>query len=453
MWLWLLACAGSSDPLVLTPVVDAARLTIEGPEGALIGGVYNLGPLDGAPGDELGLAVSRGTTLSDGADLYIFSGGREGALTLDDADQVIVNDEGAWWIVDGGQCTPEGAAGHRNAVGLGDLDGDGLGELMLAFGDDAGEGVVYLLTGAQRAASRETPLSTAELVLFGPGDTFALGTDLAVGDYDGDGLKDVVIGAPVTASPERAGEIAVVYGFLMASARGGRRVLELGGVGWSTVTGELSGERVLSVGDVDRDDRDDLAILAPGCASGLPGRVLVVSGAALPRVGRNERLLVAATYQSGAVLRGNLQRLPDLDGVGQDELIVGGDTDEHGDRVLVFSGEDLLSAPSLRPKTSFQIGANSRSQLTTRRLPGGEVELVSHDGDQLVRVRDPERAVGWHKVEGWAPPCLVDDRPDRHRLLDAVDHDGDGLSELVTVEPLWPTCDEDSLNRGLVIVW
>ena len=139
MWLWLFACAGSADPPVHPPVVDAARLTIEGPAGALIAGVYNLGELDGAPGHELGLAVGRGEALTEGSDLYVFSGGQTGALRLEDADQVIVNDAGAWWIVDGGQCTPDSASGHRNAVGLGDLDGDGLGELMLAFGDDAGD--------------------------------------------------------------------------------------------------------------------------------------------------------------------------------------------------------------------------------------------------------------------------------------------------------------------------
>lgn len=453
MWLWLMACAGSADPPVHPPVVDAARLTISGPEGALIAGVYNLGQLDGAPGDELGLAVSRGETLSEGSDLYLFSGGRSGALALDDADQVIRNDAGAWWLVDGGQCTPEPASGHRNAVGLGDLDGDGLGELMLAFADDAGVGVVYLLGGAQRALAWETTLSDAQLVLFGPDGTSSLGTDLTVGDFDGDGLSDVVIGAPVTMSPERAGEIAVVYGARLKNARGSRRVLELGGIGWSTVAGELAGERVLSVGDVNQDDRDDLAVLAPGCAYGLPGRVLLLSGAALPRVGRNDRLVIGATYQSANVLHGNLQRLPDASGLGPDGLIIGGDLNTLGERVLVFSGEGLLDAPSLRPTTSFQIGADSQSQLTTRRLASGEPELVSHDGGRLVRVADPERAEGWYMAEGWSAPCDLDDRPDRHRLLESLDLDGDGVDELVTVEPLWPSCDADQTNRGLVIVW
>ncbi|MEY3210836.1 MAG: hypothetical protein RIT28_1317 [Pseudomonadota bacterium] len=453
MWLWLIACAGSADPPVHPPVVDAARLTIEGPAGALIAGVYNLGQLDGAPGDELGLAVSRGETLADGSDLFIFSGGRSGALDLDDAEQVIRNDQGAWWLVDGGQCTPDAASGHRNALGLGDLDGDGLGELMLAFGDDAGVGVVYLLGGAQRALSRETPLSDAQLILFGPGDTSGLGTDLTAGDFDGDGLSDVAIGAPVTVTPERAGEIAVVYGAALRDARGSRRVFEVGGIGWNTVAGELAGERVLSVGDVNQDDRDDLAVLAPGCAYGRPGRVMLLSGAALPRVGRNDRLIVAATYQSANVLPGNLQRLPDADGIGPDELIVGGDVNNLGERVLVFVGEDLLTAPTLQPTTSFQIGADSQSQLTTRRLPSGEVELVSHDGGAIVRVPDPERAEGWYMAEGWSSPCDLDDRPDRHRLLESLDLDGDGVDELVTVEPLWPTCDADQESQGLVVVW
>jgi hypothetical protein len=453
MWLWLFACAGSDDPPVHPPVVDAARLTIEGPAGALIAGVYNLGDLDGAPGDELGLAVSRGAAVADGSDLYIFSGGRSGAIRLDDADQVILNDVGSWWIVDGGQCSPESASGHENAAGVGDLDGDGLGELLIAFGDDAGVGVVYLLGGAQRAEARETNLSVAQLILFGRDDTSNLGTDLTVGDFDGDGLQDVVIGAPVTTSPERAGEISVVYGAKLRDARGVRRVFELGGIGWSTVVGELAGERVLALGDLNQDGRDDLAVLAPGCASGRPGRVMLISGAALPRVGRSDRLQVSATYQSANILPGNLQRLPDPDGIGQDELILGGDITALGERVLVFTGETLLSAPNLRPTTSFQIGGDSRSQLTTRRLPDGEVELVAHDGGRLVRVRDPERAEGWYMADAWSSPCDMDERPDRHRLLESLDLDGDGLQELVTVEPLWPSCDPNQDNQGLVVVW
>ena len=453
MWLWLIACAGSADPPLHPPVVDAARLTIEGPRGALIAGVYNLGELDGAPGDELGLAVSRGEGLTDGSDLYLFSGGREGALQLDDADAVIVNDEGAWWIVDGGQCDAPSAAGHRNAVGLGDLDGDGLGELALAFGDDAGVGVVYLINGAQRAAARETLLSSAQLVLFGLTSTSRFGTDLTVGDFDGDGLSDLVIGAPVTSTPDRAGELGVAYGAQLKDAKGSRWVWDVGGVARSGVAGELFGERVLSLGDLNADGRDDLAVLAPGCASGLPGRALIVSGATLPRVGRNDRVVVGAAYPSGAVLAANLQRLPSADGLGPDALILGGDVDAGGERVRVFSGETLLSAAILRPTTSLQLGADPRSQLTTRRLPGGEVELVAHDGERIVRVADPEGAWGWYMAEGWTAPCPTPDRPDRHRLLDALDLDGDGLDELVTAEPLWPSCDKDQPNQGLVIVW
>jgi hypothetical protein len=81
------------------------------------------------------------------------------------------------------------------------------------------------------------------------------------------------------------------------------------------------------------------------------------------------------------------------------------------------------------------------------------VELVSHDGELIVRVQDPERAWGWYMAEGWSPPCSVDERPDRHRLLESLDLDGDGVDELVTVEPLWPSCDAAPESRGLVVVW
>ena len=98
-------------------------------------------------------------------------------------------------------------AGQGLAAG-GDVDGDGVGDLLVggpgAAPSGDGAGTVWLsLSGATAAA-----LSTTPIQLWGADPEDGVGSSVAFGDIDGDGLQDLLFTAP---GVDRAGDEGAVY--------------------------------------------------------------------------------------------------------------------------------------------------------------------------------------------------------------------------------------------------
>jgi hypothetical protein len=165
---------------------------------------------------------------------------------------------------------PEVASPHlgRAVSGAGDLDGDGVPDVILgeplAYGPGGQSGRVRVFSGPTNTVLHTWSGTAA-------GDEF--GSSVAsAGDVDSDGTPDVVVGARFTdPNGQNSGEARVYSG-------------ATGSLLWSWSGGSMDdyfGAAVAGVGDLDGDASDDVAVGVPGAdTSGWDaGQVVVFSGA------------------------------------------------------------------------------------------------------------------------------------------------------------------------------
>lgn len=203
------------------------------------------------------------------------------------------------WRLDSGD---EHTHGATSICVVGDVDGDGTADLALGDGSStaaSGEGEVDLVSGRTG-----TPLRSWRNKLAYDGLGLALA---AVGDVDADGRGDLLACAP--RRQKRAGG-AFVY-----SCQDGRLLLTIAGFD----EGVQLGVACAALGDVDGDGVPDLA-LATAPAQGGAGRVLVCSGRDGGTLAALEGLSLAA--------------LGDLDGDGYAELALGQESERDGRGVV-----------------------------------------------------------------------------------------------------------------------
>ena len=142
--------------------------------------------------------------------------------------------------------------------GHGDLDGDGLSDLVIGarFNDHAGEdaGKVYLILGREYGMQLDTPLEQADASFTGESPHDSTGWELAIpGDINGDGLADAIASAPA------ADTVYVILG--RSTGWAGVQSIDtagaaFGGHGWA-------GWSIDGAGDVNGDGLADFIVGAP----------------------------------------------------------------------------------------------------------------------------------------------------------------------------------------------
>ncbi len=224
---------------------------------------------------------------------------------------------------------PQEAFG-RSAVALGDLDGDGRGDFAVAAPRSyvGGRGSVSVWSGANgQTLYRLEANPSAD----GLSDRF--GMALAnLGDLDGDGADDLVIGAPW--DDDGGSQTGSCFVF---SGRTGSPLADLNG---TVLLGEF-GSDLEPLGDINADGLPDLAVGASRA-----GEVRVISGEWILTTGQGA-LPQSAPFLWSTTLAPDggttLAATADLDGDGVRDLAVGqprdgGDPDHPTGRVVLLSG-------------------------------------------------------------------------------------------------------------------
>lgn len=375
---------GYSDALVAAPrndttAADAGRVYVYfGGPGTVVEVTADV-TFDGeAAADQFGFAVgAAGDVNGDGfADLVVGAPLNDAAGS--NAGRVYVYLGGSDVPFDtGADATIDGAVAQDSfgmaAAPAGDVDGDGFADLVVGapFNDDGGlnAGRAYLISGGATLAAVPTP---TPIMTGTPSD--ALGRAVAgAGDVNGDGLADVVVGAPYQDTFGTDEGAATVYL--------GRPLPLVEDLTGGTLIGEADydsfGWAVASAGDVNRDGFSDLIVGAPNydIVRENAGAAYVYLGGPGLAIEPTTDGPLTGTHRLGEEFGWSVASAGDTGGDGYAEVVVG---EPYWDEFGPFEGHAL----------QFRGGAGSAFDTTMDRQYIGESSWDAHVGFSVAPVED-----------------------------------------------------------------
>ncbi|MFW3146898.1 MAG: FG-GAP and VCBS repeat-containing protein, partial [Thermoplasmatota archaeon] len=147
---------------------------------------------------------------------------------------------------------------------VGDVNGDGYDDLLISFAYSTTREEAHLFYGGPHWDSRNKLSSTdSDVVVRESLDaTSYFGRPVALGDLDGDGYDDIIVGAPYTAYGGNSYSGKVTWWYGSANMKGVYTESTRGGAFYGEYYNFLGGGEI-STGDFNGDGRDDLAIGSP----------------------------------------------------------------------------------------------------------------------------------------------------------------------------------------------
>ena len=376
----------------------------------------NLSGLNGSNGfkmnglsaaDGLGSSVSgAGDINGDGTtDLLL---GAPGVLSTQGAVYLIFGHKGAYPAVldlsklnglDGLVINGSNANGvfGSSVSGLGDVNGDGIGDFIVGSpGTDNGAGRAPVFYG--RTSFTDTPqpgfaISAQGNVAFrlqGASAGDALGTSVSgVGDINGDGIADILVGAPGVNGG--AGAAYVFYGehgrpvglSFLPSALNGTNGFSIPGL-----TGDDAGTAVSGGGDVNGDGISDFMIDAPA-GNSHTGATYVVFGKTggfgasfdVSTLSGSNGFRITGANQPQSISGGG-----DVNGDGYDDILAGAQSanSNAGATYLVYGGPSGLGAGSLTTGGTFtDVDGDLVTVKTSKPLPPGDFDFLTKSSNPL----------------------------------------------------------------------
>jgi hypothetical protein len=283
--------------------VAQAVLVGEVDESDWAGVVSAAGDVDGDGAEDLlggSLLDDQGATNAGAA--YLVRGPVTGTVHLSDADAKLLGENA-------------GDYAGVTVVGAGDFDGDAHGDMLIgAYAYDHRAGAAYLVLGP---VTGTVDLSLADAKLVGEHADHGAGLHLDAADVDGDGHRDVLVGA--MQAHGAAGAAYVVLGPVTGTVN-----LSLADAKLMGGAEEWAGA-VVSAGDVNADGHDDLLVGAEGNDEGGrdSGAVYLVLG---PVLGNRDLPVVADATLVGEAADDRIQTAAsahDVDADGNDDVLIG----------------------------------------------------------------------------------------------------------------------------------
>jgi len=229
----------------------------------------------------------------------------------------------------------EASTAAGTSLAIGDINGDGIDDLIIGA-PGTGAGKVYVVFGSRMvfgspitlSASLASSTPPAGFVISGASSGDKFGTSVAVGDINGDGIKDIIIGAPGYNTGSNVGAVYVVFGKttafsnFTASAPDGTTYFRI-----DANTGDTGTGTSVASGDINGDGINDVIIGAPTSSSNA-GAAYVVFGKATAWA--STFALSTLTGANGIELDGSSTEKAgtsvasgDINGDGVDDVIIG----------------------------------------------------------------------------------------------------------------------------------